>query len=135
MKINAYSRLVQSLIEDALNSYDDYEHTEDIARQFKGCTLYNTPSNPPYSWKELIEYAAYPENSSNLVNDSIDLFFDSYDKKEPSPKLMKDLMLELVDSDERYDILVSLIYWNRFAPKELYKIWKDRLTTILEDNL
>lgn len=48
---------------------------------------------------------------------------------------MKDLMMELVDSNESYDILVSLIYWNRFAPKELYKIWKDRLTTILEDNL
>lgn len=134
MKINAQSRLVLNLIEDALDNYEDSEYIEDIACQFKGCMLRNAPSNPPYSYKELIKQAAYPENSKNLVNESIDLYFDKTDTKEISPKRMKELMLELSETDEYYDILLSLIYWNRYAPKELYSIWKDRLSTILKDN-
>ena len=43
-------------------------------------------------------------------------------------------MLDLADKDEKYDILVSLIFWNKFAPNELYKIWKDRLMIIINDN-
>ena len=135
MQLRAESRLVINLINEALDNYESDEFIEDVARQFKGCTLRDTPSNPPYSYKELIKQAAYPESKHNLVNDSIDLFFEKNDQKLVSINYMKELMLELGDSNERYDILLSLIFWNKFAPNELYKIWKERLTTILRDNM